>query len=234
MNKEQRQRCFGVFLVSMMGAHATYAANDWAATSAGEALSTHWQLPFLWLNETRMGLGATESGASRTDVHPRMAYDITLEEGARLEGDSEAVDNEILDLLPSDSRYLHVDYVEQKADALLADKTDQRLMYGGYLGGFKDWATMDDPTTRFSLEVLAPASSNSIRLFGFVGGSVTEVLHVLPAWNTSELMLNSGIGARWQTTEDFNLSLHSGYELRDAKVNGGDGAALHFNLSYQF
>jgi hemolysin activation/secretion protein len=47
-------------------------------------------------------------------------------------------------------------------------------------------------------------------------------------------MLNSGIGARWQTTEDFNLSLHSGYELRDAKVNGGDGAALHFNLSYQF
>ncbi|MFB3083190.1 MAG: hypothetical protein ACE1Z4_07005, partial [Gammaproteobacteria bacterium] len=178
--------------------------------------------------------GATESGASRTDVHLRMAFDVTLEEGARLEGDSEAVDNEVLDLLPSDSRYLHVDYFERKADALLADKTDQRLMYAGYLGGFKDWATMDNPTTRFSLEVLAPASSNSIRLFGFVGGSVTEVLHVLPAWNTSEFMLNSGIGARWQTTEEFNLSLHSGYELRDAKVNGGDGTTLHFNLSYQF
>lgn len=234
MNKGQWQRCFGVFLVSLMGVHVTYAANDWAATAAGEALSTHGQLRSLGLNEATMGSGATESGASRTDVHPRMAYDVTLEEGARLEGDSAAVGNEILDLLPSDSRYLHVGYVEQKADAFLADKTDQRLMYAGYLGGFKNWATMDDPTTRFSLEVLAPASSNSIRLFGFVGGGVTEVLHVVPTWNTSELMLNSGIGARWQTTEDFNLSLHSGYELRDAKVNGGDGAALHFNLSYQF
>ncbi|MCI0400495.1 MAG: hypothetical protein L0Y67_01180 [Gammaproteobacteria bacterium] len=224
MNKGQLISFIGVSLVALITANKAYADPERGAFQHSQSAPTHLQLSLQQAHERPMDRGA----------HRVMVYDLTSEERPQLKDNPEAVDRGIFDLLQLNSQFLQTDYVEKKANTLLLQNADRVIVHSGYVSGFRQWAILTNPETQFTLQVLAPASVNSFQLFGFLGGGLTEVLEVLPAQNDSELTLHSGVGARWQTTDYLNLSIHSGYELRDARINGGNGAALHLDLSYEF